>query len=103
MAKEKDLNDRRKYDNGDIIRYKWEGEELQASVYAVRFQQDKDGILHSYQYIVDSGKRECPTCGDIADSEDNFRKHMNFGHKTPGIEPIIVWNVLDSTFIIGKK
>ena len=77
---EKAENDARKYDNGDTVRYNWRGEELEAEVYAVRFQEDTDGILHSYQYIIDTGKEEVNPAGEREK----------------------IFHVLDSSYIIEK-
>lgn len=46
--------DRRKYEVGDRLKYRnQKGEVAEHVLYAVRYQEDVDGIRHSYEYIMD--------------------------------------------------
>jgi len=80
MASKSDQKlDKRKWDVGDTLVYKFKGEELKHKVYAVRFQEDVDGHLHSYQYIMDTG---------LDETTQNGRQR--------------IYNVIDSSFVIKK-
>lgn len=85
MGKQADkapAKDQRKYDVDDKIIYTWEGEEIEAVVYGVQYQEDLDGNRHSFVYIVRAPEAEE---GDEKTDTD-----------------LSTFNVLDASMIVKK-